>query len=349
MQTEGSSNRIAYFDHLRVLAIFLIMVLHAASLLWYDTDIHSASWLIMNAYKVLTDHAVLLFVMISGALFLNPHKEISIKRLYVHSILRLVIVLFVWNCFYGIYDFLQYKAGLKFLVWEIADGRNHLWFLPMIIGLYVLQPILHRWITNASEKEIHYFIAVFFVVQIIWETLETLQISDFITLLSKYRSIPMMCGYIGYFVIGSAVVHYGFLREKKKLVYILGIIGMLLSPFAIIGHSRIKQIPMASTVDSFSVLTFVFAVAIFCLVTDLFDKKHFGERATAIIANIGRDTFGLYLCHMGIIEIITPLRDWYYSMSPLLGVPVYAISIFFIGICISAVLRRIPVIGRYIC
>ena len=344
-----SSERSVSFDILRIISALSIIIMHITTDRFYSLQLGSREWTINASINSLFHFGVPIFVMISGALFLNPHKQISIKHLYIHNILRLVIVLFVWNCFYGINDFFQYKASPKFLVWEIADGRNHLWFLPMIIGLYILQPILHRWITNASEKEIHYFIAVFFVVQIIWETLETLQISDFITLLSKYRSIPMMCGYIGYFVIGSAVVHYGFLREKKKLVYILGIIGMLLSPFAIIGHSKIKQIPMASTVDSFSVLTFVFAVAIFCLVTDLFDKKHFGERATAIIANIGRDTFGLYLCHMGIIEIITPLRDWYYSMSPLLGVPVYAISIFFIGICISAVLRRIPVIGRYIC
>lgn len=344
-----SSERSISFDILRIISALSIIIMHITTDRFYSLPLGSREWTINASINSLFHFGVPIFVMISGALFLNPHKEISIKHLYIHSILRLVIVLFVWNCFYGINDFLQYKASPKFLVWEIADGRNHLWFIPMIIGLYVLQPILHRWITNASEKEIHYFISVFFVVQIIWETLETLQVSDFITLLSKYRSIPMMCGYIGYFVIGSAVVHKGFLRQKKKPVYILGIFGMLLSPFAVIVHSSMKQLPMAATVDSFSILTFFYAVAVFCLVTDVFEKKHFGAKTTALITNIGKDTFGLYLCHMGIIEIITPLRDRYYSMPSPVGVPVYAIIIFLIGICISAVLRRIPVVGRYIC
>ena len=345
----NSSERTVSFDILRIISALSIIIMHITTDRFYSLPLGSREWTVNASINSLFHFGVPIFVMISGALFLNPHKEISIKRLYVHSILRLVIVLFVWNCFYGIYDFLQYKAGLKFLVWEIADGRNHLWFLPMIIGLYVLQPILHRWITNASEKEIHYFLAVFFAVQIIWETLETLQISDFITLISKYRNIPMMCSYIGYFVIGSAVIHKGLFIQRKKLIYICGAAGMILSPFAISLHSNIKGMPMASTVDSFSILTFFYSIAVFCLVMDLSGKKHFGTKAAALITNTGKDTFGLYLCHMGIIEIISPLREWYYSMPSLLGVPVYAIVIFLIGICLSAILRRIPLVGRYIC
>ena len=106
---------------------------------------------------------------------------------------------------------------------------------------------------------------------------------------------------------------------------------------------------MTAVVDSFSVLTFFYSLAVFCLVYDLIKDKTTQEKTAVLLSNLGKDTLGLYLCHIAVIEIVTPLNDWYYSMPVLVGIPLYTLAIFCIGICIGAILRRIPVIGRYIC
>ena len=91
------NNRIVYFDYLRIIAIFAVIVLHIAAHNWHGTDVNSFEWQMFNIYDSIVRWGVPVFVMISGALFLG--KDISIKKLYNKHIFRIFLSLIIWSTF----------------------------------------------------------------------------------------------------------------------------------------------------------------------------------------------------------------------------------------------------------
>ncbi|MCR5278537.1 MAG: acyltransferase family protein [Lachnospiraceae bacterium] len=346
---NNSSSRRTEYDLLRVIAAFSVILMHVTVWDLYTLPLESGEWVQTTIVNAVSHFGVPVFVMISGALFLDPSREVDIKRLWIHNILRLIIILTVWNIFYGLTDYLEYKAEPVYLVREIINGRNHLWFLPMIIGLYVIQPLLLRWIKNAEVKEVRYFLAVFFVVGVLWETLKALELSGVITNLDEYRNIPLVSSYVGYFVAGYYIVHVGIPDRTRRLIIACGGICCILSPVLTVFFSRAKGTAWFSLTDSFSVLTFVYSLAVFCLVTNGSKEKESSSRFGKIMTEFGKDTFGVYLCHIFLIERLAFLRIVYKFLPIIPAIILYAIILFVIGTLISALLRRIPVAGRYIC
>ena len=73
-------NRVLWLDICRIAATFAVIFLHISGTALY-TDIIDYDWLVSSVADSLVRWAVPVFVMISGALFLNPQKEVSIKNI----------------------------------------------------------------------------------------------------------------------------------------------------------------------------------------------------------------------------------------------------------------------------
>ena len=101
--------RIVYFDYLRIIAIFAVVVLHFAAQNWDNIDVSSFEWQVFNLYDAVAAWGVPVFVMISGALFLG--KELTLKKLYGKYILRIVTAFFFWSVLYALWSnfFLQHN------------------------------------------------------------------------------------------------------------------------------------------------------------------------------------------------------------------------------------------------
>lgn len=152
MGVNNTSKRVVYLDYLRIFSTFAVIFLHVSAQNWYSASVFSTEWQILNFYDSLVRWAVPVFVMISGALFLS--KEISIRTLYLKHVLRMIIAFVVWSFVYAIcqkggYDFSEHKV-----MW--LAGHYHMWFIPMIIGLYIMIPII-KYIVR-DEKITHYFL-----------------------------------------------------------------------------------------------------------------------------------------------------------------------------------------------
>ena len=133
----GTQNRNIQYDLLRILAAFSVVMLHSAAQYWYDLPIDGRAWKTVNAYDACFRFGVPIFVMISGAIFLDPKRELDVKRLYRHNMLRLAVIYLLWGAAYGLMD--CYHYGFANLTWkdilkEMASGRYHLWYLPMLVG-----------------------------------------------------------------------------------------------------------------------------------------------------------------------------------------------------------------------
>ena len=178
-------------------------MLHSAAQYWYDLPIDGRAWKTVNAYDACFRFGVPIFVMISGAIFLDPKRELDVKRLYRHNMLRLAVIYLLWGAAYGLMD--CYHYGFANLTWkdilkEMASGRYHLWYLPMLVGIYALLPVLRSWVLQARKQNLQYFLALFAVLQVLRVTALAFVKNDQLRHLLSLGEIPMVCGYLGYFV-----------------------------------------------------------------------------------------------------------------------------------------------------
>lgn len=362
MQQEGSANRIAYFDHLRVLAIFLIMILHSASLKWYDADIHSSSWLILNAYKTLTDHAVLLFVMISGSLFLG--RDIPIKKIFSKYVLRMVIAFIVWSIVYAVVS--NYMYGIRSVAEVAVASHYHLWFIPMIAGLYICLPILRLFVK--SEKTIRYFLLVSFIIAFVIPTALNL-LSDFGSVrlsgylggqtLSDYAGyiyarleeskICMVTGYAFYFIGGYYLNRTRISRKTRIIIYCAGVLSLAANYAVSVLDTFHKGFPSDTYHTNFNVWIMIAAAATFVLFKNIIRDEKEPGRATGLIRKLSKWSFGAYLIHSLVIEQLS-LRLGFnaLSFSPLIAVPAIALITFIVSFAVSLLLNKIPFINKYI-
>ena len=340
-----------HYELLRIFAAFSVVVLHAAAQSWYHLPIESGEWFIANAYDALFRFGVPVFVMISGALFLGRDKAIDIKRLYSRNILRMVVIYVVWSFVYSWYskDFDPGVLNVKDVVRMILDSSYHLWFLPMLVGLYILLPVLHSWVRSAGKANIEYLLAGFVILQIGRETIKALTISDEVHTLLDIGHVDMMCGYVGYFVLGHYIANIGIPRKWHKWIYIGCMPALAGSIMASYFMSLRLKTPTATAYDSFSFFTFLVSVAVFLAFTAHKEGLTRGIKCHGLVRELSADTFGAYLVHLLVMYILNENgihSRMYYNFF---GIPVLSVMVFVISMATAALLRRIPVIGRYIC
>lgn len=353
MAMESPKNRLVHYDLLRILAAFSVVMLHSASQFWYSLSPETGAWKIANGYDALFRFGVPVFVMISGALFLG--KELDVKRLYTHHILRLLAVYLVWSVAYGLFDCRAYEA--KYVTWaiigfEIEGGRYHLWFLPMIVGIYILLPLLHSWIRHVEKKTLEYLLLVFLVLQIGRETLTVLlqnQMAEFVINILDVPELSMACSYVGYFVLGYYITTIGIPRKWHKIIYWAMIPAAVLNIVISDISSVRKGAPDGTIYDSYGAFTFIIVVGLFLFFAEVVSKVRYGEFARKLIGEISFATFGVYVMHLMCIEWLAEWGIDSMMLPNIIGIPLLAVLVFLICFILAAILRRIPVIGKYIC
>lgn len=353
MTKEGTTEkgRLLHFDLLRILACFSVVILHSAAQFWYVVPVKEPEWFVINAYDAAVRFGVPVFVMISGALFLNTEKEISFKRLFLHNILRMIVLYLVWSLLYGLFDCRLYQTqiGWDVVLQELIVGRYHLWFLRMIAGIYLLLPIMKTWLSHASKKHVEYFLGLFLVFQVGRETLHAVIKWNWMNFLSNSIEIDMVCGYLGYFVLGYYVVHYGIDRKWLKWIYAGGILSV---PGNIVGSYILSvraDMAKGELFDSFGLFTFMISVALFVFFAEKVSKWHYGKGSARIIRELSGATLGIYLSHLMFIEFFGTYGFHSRMIPSVVGIPVLAVACFTVCFVISAIARRLPVVGKYLC
>lgn len=344
--------RLIHIDILRILACFSVIMLHSAAQYWYGLPVTDKNWLVINSYDAVVRFGVPLFVMISGALFLDANREIDVKRLYTHNILRIVVIYFVWSAVYGLFDCRNYEWSAlqpNDILLEIYNGRYHLWYLPMTVGLYMLIPVFKKWLDHASIKDVQYFLALFVIFKIVKYTIMVLKPMESLQFVWGAFELGDILDYPGYFILGYYIVHYGIAQNRHKWVYMAGVLGACAN--VVLGNYKALKIgvPNGDVYNSFSLFTFLMVTAIFLFGFEKVSKWNISSGIRKVIKEISMATFGIYLIHLLWMEILQSWGIDSMMVSPIVGVPLCAVICFALSYCCAAVLRRIPVIGKYIC
>lgn len=297
--------RIFWLDATRVVAIIGVVLLHVAAphLLQFR---HSAAedWHIANIIDALTRPAVPLFFMVSGALLLGRHIEISQLK---HRLTRLIIPLVAWSIIYlalrSIIDPNVDVIGLA-LRTPIAPAMYHLWFLYALIGLYLCLPLVGPAIQAASPTHLRYGLGLWLLASGI--------IPIFERILGTKSSFELstMAGYMGYMVLGRVLAQARRPSRQHAFAAIV-LIGVGYSITAL-GTALITTHYgrfFSGFYNYLSPNVMLFSSGVFVIMRVAFEGRQ--SRFFRTLADI---SFGIYLCHVAVLTVADKMfevRGWW--------------------------------------
>lgn len=326
-------------SNIRAISCIAVVILHtffACFGVFDTTDLqYKASLIIRN----LMYWAVPCFIMVTGALLLDPKQSIGYPKIFKKYIPRMVISLIVFTIIFKITDIIlgladPGLASLKDICREVVTGQgwNHMWYLYTMTALYLLIPLVRPFIKHAPRKEILTVIVILTLF---------LSVIPFITDILNTNSgfyIPVYTIYPLYLILGYYVYGNYFDNQSIVLLSIFGfIVGM--SAFTLLSLND-ESLVLKGIINNYSFPLTVFgALGLFMLIMKL-NKK------IRILEFIDQNSFGIYLIHMiplkvfCIKQIINPygIGTWF--------VFVVAAGVFVISLIITALLRKIPLIRK---
>ena len=344
-----ANNRIISFDVLRIVAAFAVVMLHIASQR-LDTSFPSTEWEIRNVYDSFVRWCVPVFFMISGALFLNIGRNVSVGRLYKKNILHLIFIFFAWSFIYALYSAnVRGDYNVSHLILRIFEGPVHFWFLKILIGLYVTIPIL-RMITQNKHAE-EYFLIVAFITAFVLPTFFTFiglfneSAKNLVSYHYNAYGIRIASGYVGYFVLGHYLFTYRLSSSVKRFIYIMG----LFSVFSVIflTHWYCHHINASSELfyDNLNVFTLFESMAIYLAIIDLkISKKYY-----PVVSGLSSLSLGVYLTHVLVFVLFSELLGIDSgSLNPLFFIPCFSLIVFMLSCLIVALIKKIPILNKLV-
>ena len=344
--------RVAYADLLRVVAALAVVVLHLSGSQLSYVPLGSVEFHVLNTYDSLTRWCVPVFIMLSGMFLLDPKHALSPAKLVGH-ILRVLVALLVWGTAYALWDLVAQNgfslgallAAFRQVIW--GKTAFHLWFLYMILGLYLVTPILRAFIRGASRGDLHWFLLLCFVFASLLPTVLRLRPSQTISLWNSNLSIHLVMGYVGYYVLGYYLKTYTLSRWAEYLIYLLGLAGTAFTLGGTLWLSLQRQ-AFAQTLYNYDSPNIVFmSTAVFVLfryVLGVSDERSRRQR----VSGVAKVTFGIYLVHIFFLKILNILGITVLSFTPILAVPLLSLAVFLCSFAVAWLLSKLPLVGRYL-
>ena len=344
--------RVVYADILKIFATFSVILLHVAASKWNLVNIETFEWKIFNFYDSLVRFGVPIFVMLSGMFFLKPDKDISYKKIYKKYIFRIITAFIFWSTFYAMYTNLTEseqinKEILNKIISDIIEGRYHLWFLFMIIGLYIITPLLRKIVSN-DKKATEYFLLLWLIFTVVLPIV--IKFSNYIKLdgfINKIN-IHFILGYVGYYVGGYYLDTYIINKKTRKIIYFLGLLGIACTIIFTVLISMKEGKANSIMYGYFSPNVMIASVAVFVFFKYEISKIKFNSISLKIIKKLTSCTFGMYLVHDFFIIILTEKGVDTMMFSPIVSVPTISLIVFIFSFIISYIISKIPILNKYI-
>lgn len=344
---KTNTPRYVGYDMLRCLACVMVVLLHASAQHWYALDPVHPEWVAMHVWNTATRAAVPIFFMISGALFLNAPAPG--KKLWTRNIPRLLCVFIVWSTLYGI-DTMTLPgllANPAKLIDHAMVGKYHLWFLPAMIGVYLLLPALYAIVHYEGGRALRPYLAVFGIFGIVCGTVAAFDgILPWAVSVGFAKIVPELCGCSGYFILGYALTKMDVSCLRRWMLLLIFAVSVGIASAAGILYSRHIGVPVALMHGDFTVTTFAEAVSLFLLFRTV--KADPDSRCAKVFGELSACTLGIYLLHPFVMEMLLHFGFGTMIVHAGIGTVLVTVAVTAICLCVTAVLRRIPVVGKWI-
>jgi surface polysaccharide O-acyltransferase-like enzyme len=316
------------YDIMRVLACIMI-ILHA------PMPNLNANGIILSTISYFTAPGLCLFFVISGSLLLPIKTDTTTflkKRLgkVIMPTLVFTILYIIVNCINGEQqNILKTICSIPFS----AQGHGVLWFMYTLIGLYLVAPVISKWLDSASKREVELYLLLW-VITLCFPILKLfVGINEGNTGVLYYFS-----GYIGYFILGYYLKKYPESISLKKL--------MIPDIIAIIAPIAFKvmhiEIDFYSMFWYLSIFVALLCTTIYVLISKIKIKKG------GIVELISNLSFGIYLIHIAVMRFFIWELDFIININNYILQWIMVVGLTFIISCSIAYVISLLPFGDYI-
>ena len=349
MNQSTLNHRILSFDVLRIIAAFAVVMGHVSTegfLGCFPSD----AWEITNIYASIVRWGVPIFVMISGALFLNHDKKISIKKLYTKNIFRIIYIFIFWSLCYALCDsIINNSFNLLDIIRLTLKGPIHLWFLKMLIGLYIAVPIL-RAVTQEKRLEEYFILIAILTAFIIPILITAIGLFDELVgeSVQKYYDvfrIRIASGYVGFFVLGHYLYNYQLSNVLKRFIFLMALLSVIFVILLTHWHSHYIGEPSEEFYHNLTIFTLFESMAVFLIINQLKVPSNY----SSLIVRLSNLTLGVYLIH----QLLCLMANNIFgingmSYNPYYFIPFYSLIIFVASCLVVFLLKKIPIIKKFL-
>lgn len=384
------NSREVWIDWLRVAACFMVFVVHSTepfylggegSLILTETD---AFW--TSFFDSFVRSCVPLFIIASSYL-LFPVKQ-STSEFFSRRAVRILIPFAFWTI---VYAFVWGAPAENFsnLLLNFNYSAGHLWFVYMLIGIYLLMPILSPWAEKVEKKELQIYLGIWLFTTLIplirdWAAGSSLTVIYGPSGLPRQALFPLwgeaswnaygtfyyFSGFIGYLFMGLYFRKFvGELSWKKTLAiaipsYLAGFAvsfgGFLRRAYETGGGSFPveglveKAVWWETTWCNDTIGVVLMAIAWILVFKKI---KAEGKFYKNILLPVSKASYGMYLMHLLIlVPVFGAIRNalgsgaegvlgFWTTPVEILGAAIIA----FVCTSVAAlIIRRIPIIGKYL-
>ena len=294
--------RYQWLDILRIIACIMIVMMHSP----YPQG--NANEYFMSSLSYFSAPGIGLFFMISGALLLPI--RFGIGAFFRKRFSKIVIPVVIWSI---IYLFCKQFVSGKSVDWVHAifsmpfstQGPSIFWFIYTLIGLYLLAPILSRWLQLTSRKELEFYLSLWFI-SLCYPFLK--YVVD--TNISNTGILYYFSGYVGYFILGYYLKTYPDRISWKILVPAL-IIVIIVPVICKLQHIEVDFYDLFWYLSIFVVIQCVFWWKAICSIK----QSAFGNKFSQYITELSKMTFGIYLVHIFIMRYLLWSNEYILSIG----------------------------------
>lgn len=287
---------VAYLDYLRSYAMIMVVLLHCIGFfITEEKTFGTTSWYINLVINAFSRTAVPIFLMISGYLMLSSEGASDIKGFYKKRLGRIVLPLVFWNVVYFIFDVAKNNTTLSFANFFkefFSTGTYyHLWYLYMLVALYLLTPFLKCITDKCSIRQLTLLVIVLFSSSTIFPILNTV-------FSLHIRLFDSLCnGYIPCYLLGYILAKADIKKGDTLFFGVFAFVCLFLSVVINHANSSAGYINLVTN-SGYSFCHIGMAASIFVAF------RFFATKENSFVQIIAKHSFGVYLVHVIILEIV---------------------------------------------
>ena len=341
-QIESSSVKkdYRYLNILRIVAMISVVAIHSIETPMRDLPLVPTNtlygWKIFSSF--LNAFAVPVFIMISGALFLNPEKEITLKKLYLKNALRIFLDIMIFGSIFALMEIVFTNKTFVFTdifkaIYNTLCGKTwgHMWYLYMTFGLYLVTPVFRSFVKSVSDKDFLIVLLVLYILSIVFPLFGKL------TNIHLGFYVPVH-GFIFYYLLGYAI-HCEKLKIKNWLCILLfsvSTVCLIFWDIHLINLDKTKGLVFVT--QYVGVLTA--SVFAFC-------KNNIHGSTNKVEKFVAGTSLGVYIFHVVFLHLIYKMTSFTpLNYSPWICYPVIILGTTLISMFVTWIGKLIPGIKK---
>ena len=342
-----TGNRVEWIDLVRAIAIVTVLFVHASDgiyiLLADETmKIGFYSRLFEYASLFIGRIGVPFFLMITGYLLLDrSYDDTKVNKFWYNNCKNLIIVTVIWTSIYAIFLHFLLIGSPEVSIGEAGNLLfSHMWYMPMIIGMYISIPFVASAIGKYTPKTLSKALVVFSLLAFALPFMTTLCDMQGIRGVAIQYCLGFSGGVYGiYIILGYLVKKEVFKKYSSKIFAALAIVSFLIC----VGfqyYAYIRHYNFFLWYDFPFILIGSFALFELC-------SRIKKVRAFSLVSVLSKYSFAVFLIHnIFRIFILAFIMDLPYP-QPVMVLLVWVLLLITSYIA-AAVIYRIPKIGKYV-